>query len=202
MNRVNHLLRRVPVWPVYVVGACYAPLLLYMGATGALGVEPIRELERALGQFALKLLLAGLAITPLRRHVGLNLLRFRRAVGLLAFFYVALHLAVWLVLDVQDPALIWADIAKRPYVTIGMTAFALLVPLAVTSNDRALRRMGAAAWRRLHRLVYPAVVLGAVHYAILVKGFPFKPLVYLAVLALLLGLRVRLAAPARRARAD
>ena len=142
--------------------------------------------------------IAGLAITPLRRHLGINLLRFRRAVGLLAFTYVGLHLAVWLVLDVQDAARIWADIVKRPYVTVGVTAFLLMIPLAVTSNDLSVRRLGSR-WRRLHRLVYPAAVLGAVHFIWLSKGLQIEPLLYLAAILLLLALRLRLPRAARRA---
>lgn len=196
---LNGRLRQVPVWPVYLTGAAWALFLFYRGATGGLGVEPIRALELELGRIGIKLLILGLAITPLRRYFGLNLMRFRRAIGVLAFFYVALHLLVWLVLDVQDPARIWADIVKRPYVTVGMAAFVLLVPLAATSNDRSVRWLGALRWRRLHRLVYPAVVLGAIHFAILVKGLPIRPSIYLAVIIFLLALRLRAGALLRRA---
>lgn len=189
LNRVNHELRRIPVRAVYAVGALYPPILLYMGATGGLGVEPIKALERELGETALNLLVFGLAITPLRRFAGLNLIRFRRSIGVLTFAYVSLHLLVWLVLDVQSPAAIWADIVKRPYVTVGMAGFLLLLPLGLTSNDRSLRRMGAVAWRKLHRLVYPAVLVAAAHYVMLVKGFPYEPLIYSTVIALLLASR-------------
>ncbi|MFC3119212.1 protein-methionine-sulfoxide reductase heme-binding subunit MsrQ [Jhaorihella thermophila] len=188
---INDRLRRIPIWAVYLCGGLYAPYLFWQGATGGLGVEPIRELERALGLFALKLLVAGLAISPARRLAGVNLLRFRRAVGLLAFGYVCVHLLVWLVLDVQSLPLIWADIVKRPYVTIGMAAFVLLIPLAATSNDRSLRRLGPVRWRRLHRLVYPAVLLAGLHYATLVKGLPIQPIAWLAAISFLLMLRLR-----------
>ena len=195
-DRLNSLLRRVPVWVVYVAGMLPAPILLYMGAVGALGVEPIKALEHELGELALKFLVAGLAVTPLRRFAGINLLKFRRAIGLIAFYYVSCHLLVWLVLDVQLPSQIWADIVKRPYITVGMAAFVLLTPLAVTSNNLSLRRMGPVAWRRLHKLVYPAVILGAVHYVMLGKGFQIEPLIYLAIiLGLLLA---RLPKPSRR----
>lgn len=196
---LNGRFRQVPVWLVYLTGAAWAPLLFYRGATGGLGVEPIRALELELGRIGIKLLILGLAITPLRRYLGLNLMKFRRAIGVLAFSYVALHLLVWLVLDVQDPARIWADIVKRPYVTIGMAAFLLLVPLAGTSNGWSLRRLGALRWRRLHRLVYPAVVLGAIHFTILVKGLPIRPSIYFAIIIFLLALRLRPGALLRRA---
>ncbi|GHF32653.1 protein-methionine-sulfoxide reductase heme-binding subunit MsrQ [Seohaeicola zhoushanensis] len=188
-DQANALLRRVPVWLVYIVCMAGAPWLFWLGVSGGLGPEPVKGLERELGELALKFLVAGLAVTPLRRFLGLNLMRFRRAIGLVTFFYVCCHLLVWLVLDVQLLAQIWADIVKRPYITVGMAAFVLLVPLAVTSNNRSVRRLGPA-WRRLHRLVYPAAILGGVHYLMLAKGFRIEPLVYLALIAGLLLLRL------------
>jgi len=188
MQAVNQILRKIPVWGVYLVGALPAPWLLYLAMTGGLGVEPIKALEHELGELALQLLIVGLAITPLRRHVGLNLMKFRRAIGVLTFAYVSLHLVVWLVLDVQLPSQIWADIVKRPYITVGMAAFLMLLPLAVTSNNWSVRRLGSS-WRKLHRLVYPAALLGALHYVMLAKGFQIEPLIYLAIIAGLLVLR-------------
>ena len=195
---INGAVRRVPVWVLWIGGLVPALWFFYLGLTGGLGAEPIKALEHELGLVALQLVVAGLAITPLRRHLGINLLRFRRAVGLLAFTYVGLHLAVWLFLDVQDAARIGADIVKRPYVTLGFAAFVLMIPLAVTSIDLALRRLGPR-WRRLHRLVYPAAVLGAVHFVWLAKGFQIEPLLYLATILVLLALRVRLSWWMRRA---
>jgi sulfoxide reductase heme-binding subunit YedZ len=188
-DRINALARHVPTWVVYILYALPAPALVYMGATGGLGAEPIKALERELGEIALQLLIIGLCITPLRRYLGVNLIRFRRAIGLLAFFYVALHLLVWLVLDVQVLSQIWADILKRPYVTIGMAAFVLMIPLAVTSNNRAVRWLGPR-WRLLHRLTYGVAILGAVHFIWLSKGFQLEPLLYLAVILALLALRL------------
>ena len=186
---MNGYLRRVPVWLVYTVGVLPVPIWLWLGINGQLGIDPVKEIEHRLGELALQTLLVCLAITPLRRYARLNLMKFRRAIGVLAFYYVTCHLLVWLVLDVQIPAQIWADILKRPYVTVGMAAFALLLPLAVTSNNWSVRRLGNA-WRRLHRLVYPAVLLGSIHYLMLVKGFQFEPLIYLGMVLLLLGLRL------------
>jgi sulfoxide reductase heme-binding subunit YedZ len=196
-ERVNSAVRRVPVWLIYVAGLLPAPWFLYLGLTGGLGVEPIKALEHELGLFALQLLVAGLAITPLRRFAGVNLIRFRRAVGVLAFTYVALHLLVWLVLDVQDPARIWADIVKRPYITIGMVGFVLLLPLAMTSNNWSVRRLGPN-WRQLHKLTYIVVLLGAVHFVMLSKGFQLEPLAYLAAILILLALRLPFGAMTRR----
>ena len=189
MDRLNQYARKLPTWVVYLVGVLPAPWLFYQGLTGGLGVEPIKALEHEYGELALQLLLAGLAITPLRRHAGLNLLRFRRAIGLLAFFYVTCHLLVWLVLDVQILSQIWADILKRPYITIGMIGFLVMLPLAITSNNASVRRLGAV-WRKLHRLTYAAVLLGAIHFVMLVKGFQIEPLIYLAVALGLLAFRL------------
>ncbi|SFE36677.1 protein-methionine-sulfoxide reductase heme-binding subunit MsrQ [Roseivivax sediminis] len=192
-GRLNDALRRVPVWPLYIAGAVPPLWWLWLGLTGGLGVEPIEALEHRLGELALQVLIAGLCVTPLRRHLGVNLIRFRRALGILAFSYVLLHLLVWLALDVQIPAQIWADIAKRPYITVGMAGFVLLLPLVATSNDRAVRWLGPR-WRRLHRLTYLAVLLGAIHYVMLAKGFQIEPLLYLGGIVVLLALRL----PVRR----
>lgn len=189
IDHVNATARRLPTWVVYIVCALPAPWLLYLGITGGLGVEPIKELEHRLGELAIQFLVAGLAITPLRRHVGLNLMKFRRAVGLITFYYVTLHLATWLFLDVQIMSQIWADILKRPYITVGMLAFLLMLPLALTSNDWSVRRLGPT-WRQLHKLVYFAAILGALHFMWLAKGFQLEPLMYLAAIVVLLALRV------------
>ncbi len=194
---MNDAARRLPVWPFYILCALPPVWFLYLGLTGGLGVEPIKALEHRLGELALQFLVAGLAITPLRRHVGFNLIRFRRLVGLAAFYYLSLHLLVWLVLDVQMVEQIWADIVKRPYITVGMAGFVLLIPLAVTSNLWSIRRLGTG-WHRLHRLVYPAVLLGGLHYVMLVKGFQIEPLIYMGAVLVLLALRIR---PARRRQA-
>lgn len=196
VERVNKAVRAVPTWALYVLGTAHIGWLFWLGLTGGLGVEPIKALEHAYGETGLKLLVAVLAVTPLRRHVGINLLKFRRALGLLTFTYICAHLLVWLVLDVQMVSQIWADIVKRPYITIGMAGFVLMIPLAITSNNRMIRRMGAA-WRRLHKLTYIVAVLGAVHFVMLVKGFQVEPLVYLALILALLALRYRPTAVSR-----
>lgn len=189
VETLNPALRRIPTWPLYILCMLPAPWLVYLGATGGLGVEPIKALEHELGQLALKFLVASLAITPLRRFTGLNLIKFRRAIGLIAFYYVFCHLLVWLFLDVQILSEIWADIVKRPYITIGMAGFACLIPLAATSNNWSVRKLGPR-WRSLHKLTYAAVLLGGVHYVMLVKGFQLEPWVYLATIVALLALRL------------
>ncbi|MBC7139957.1 MAG: protein-methionine-sulfoxide reductase heme-binding subunit MsrQ [Defluviimonas sp.] len=190
-GRINGALRRVPVRAVYLLGALPAIWLFGQAATNTLGIDPVREIEHRLGELGLQFIVGGLAITPLRRIAGINLLRFRRAIGLIAFFYVLAHLAAWIVLDM---GLLWrqalADIVKRPYITIGMAGFVLLLPLALTSNNWSIRKLGGARWRMLHRLVYPAALAGGVHYLWLVKAWPVEPLLYLGGIALLLAARV------------
>jgi sulfoxide reductase heme-binding subunit YedZ len=174
---------------IYIVGVVPAVWYFYAGINNQLGADPLNVLERALGLWALRLLVAGLAITPLRRLGGPNLIRYRRAIGLLAFYYAALHLTTYLVLDQGlDLAAIWADIVKRPYITVGMLAFIVLVPLAVTSNGPSIRRLGAR-WNSLHRLVYVAAAAGALHFIMLVKVWPLEPLLYAALVAGLLLFR-------------
>ncbi|HBU54675.1 protein-methionine-sulfoxide reductase heme-binding subunit MsrQ [Sulfitobacter pontiacus] len=189
IDRLNTIARRVPTWVVYIVGLLPIPWLLFQAQTGGLGAEPIKALEKELGLLALQLLIAGLVITPARRYLRLNLIKFRRALGLLAFIYVSLHLLVWLVLDVGILSQIWADILKRPYITIGMAGFACLVPLAATSNNFSIRKLGAT-WRKLHRLTYLAAILAGVHFIWLVKGFQIEPLLYMAAILALLLLRL------------
>ncbi len=144
-----------------------------------------------MGELGLKVLIATLAITPLRKFAGLNLIKFRRALGLIGFAYIFLHLLVWLVLDVQIVSQIIKDILKRPYITIGMAGFVMMLPLAVTSNNWSIRKLGSK-WRGLHKLFYPAILLGAVHFVMLVKGWQVEPLVYLAIVVALLATRVKM----------
>ena len=186
------MLGSVPVRrAIYIAGITPAVWTFYLGVMDQLGADPQNVLERTLGLWALRFLIATLAITPLRRLGGPNLVRYRRAVGLLAFYYASLHLTTYLVLDKNlDLAAVWADIVKRPYITIGMLAFAILLPLAVTSNGPMIRRLGAQAWQRLHKLVYVAAAGAALHFIMLVKAWPPEPLIYAAIVAVLLGYRL------------
>jgi len=186
---INKWARKVPTWVVYIVLFLPAPWMFYLGLTGGLGPEPINALEREYGELALKLVVASLCITPLRNSFRLNLIKFRRAVGLMAFLYVTLHLCVWLFLDVQIVSQIVGDILKRPYVTIGMAAFLLMVPLAVTSNNWSIRNMGPG-WNKLHRLSYVAAILGGVHFIWLSRGIQLEPLIYMAIIIGLVSVRV------------
>lgn len=190
MDRINTLARRVPTWIVYLLGLVPLGLLVWGAIFGGIGPDPVKAIERGLGLRGLQFLLASLAITPLRR-VGLNLLRFRRALGLLAFLYIALHLTAWVWLDM---GLRWsemlADLTRRPFVIIGMIGFVVLVPLAATSWNGAIRRMGAMAWNRLHKLAYLAILAGTVHYILLSKVWTGNLVIYSLLAIGLLGLRL------------
>ena len=190
MDWLNAQARRVPTWVVYLLGLVPLGVLIWGAIFGGLGPDPVKAIERGLGERGLQFLLASLAITPLRR-LGLNLLRFRRALGLLSFIYVSLHLVAWVWLDM---GLRWgemlADLTKRPFVILGMIGFLVMIPLAATSWNGAIRRMGAAAWGRLHKLAYVAILAGAVHLALLSKVWTGEVLLYLGLTLGLLALRL------------
>jgi methionine sulfoxide reductase heme-binding subunit len=182
---------RIPKLVVYIAGFVPAAWSFYLGAVDALGPEPINALERSLGLWALRFLLASLAVTPLRQIFGVDLIRYRRALGLLAFYYASLHLWVYASFDHgYGWSEIVADVVKHPYIAFGMLAFVILAPLALTSNNIAIARMGAGAWTRLHRLVYLAVTAAPLLFLLLVKSWPLEPIAYAALAAGLLGLRL------------
>jgi sulfoxide reductase heme-binding subunit YedZ len=186
---------------IYIVGMTPAIFTFYLGLTDALGADPQKTLERTLGLWALRFLIATLAISPLRQIGGPNLIRYRRAIGLLAFYYAVMHLSVYVLLDQGlDWSAIWADIVKRPFITVGMLAFTLLVPLAVTSNNTMIRRLGGAVWNRLHRLVYVAAALAVLHFVMLVKSWTPELALYVALIAGLLVFRLVAAVRKRRRR--
>ena len=188
---INGALRKLPAWTVYIVCTIYVAwqFWLALNRMGPYFAEPINILERAYGELGLKLLVLGLLVTPLRRWTRVNLIKFRRAIGVSAFFLVLAHFCVWALLDVQTWERVWTEIVKRPYVTVGMFAFLMLIPLALTSNNKAVRKLGPIRWRRLHKLTYPAAILAGVHYLWLVKGFQVEPIIYLTIILTLVLLR-------------
>ncbi len=191
IDRLNSALRRVPAWLIYIVFAAWTGWEFWKALTGAgpYAVEPINVLERTYGEMALKLLVVGLLVTPLRRWFSINLMKFRRAIGVTAFFLVLAHFLVFAVLDVQSLERVWTEIIKRPYVTVGMLSFVGLIPLAMTSNNWSVRKIGAAGWRKLHKLTYPVAVFAAVHYLWLAKGFQLEPVIYTAIIVGLIAWR-------------
>ncbi len=174
--------------------ACLSPvaLLIVKAMRNDLGANPIEYITHATGDWTLRLLLVTLAVTPLRKILNQpELIRFRRLLGLFAFFYASLHLMIWVSLDkFFDPGEMWADIVKRRFITAGMFAFALLVPLALTSTKGWIRRLGGRKWHRLHQLVYLSAIAGVVHYYWLVKSDIRLPALYGAVLLVLLAWRI------------
>lgn len=193
-----------------VFAACLVPLalLVWRGFAGGLGANPIEYITHATGWWTLSFLLITLLVTPLRRLTNLNwLLRLRRMLGLFAFFYVCLHFTTYIWLDqFFDWMGIVKDIAKRPFITVGFSAFVLLTPLAATSTNRMVKRLGARRWQLLHRLVYVIPSLGVVHYWWLVKKDITEPVIFAVLLSVLLGARlvwrVRRPAPMRAGQAQ
>ena len=175
-------------------GACLLPpgALLYQFQTDNLGANPIDYVTRTLGDWTLRILLASLSLTPLRLLCKISWqMHLRRLLGLFAFFYACLHFSVWIVLDhFFDWEQMIPDILKRPYITVGVLALTLLVPLAATSTTRAVKRLGGANWRRLHKLVYVVGVLGVLHYLWLAKKGVNGPFIYAGVLGVLLSIRL------------
>jgi sulfoxide reductase heme-binding subunit YedZ len=186
--------RRLALEKLVVFAAALAPLvaLVVDALHQDLGANPVEEMTHRTGDWALRLLLLTLAVTPVRRLTGWRRpLLFRRMLGLFAFAYAIAHFLVYLIFDqgltVKDTA---ADIAKRPFITVGFAALLLMTPLAITSTEHMLRQLGARRWRQLHRLTYVCAVLGVVHYWWLVKADITAPAAYAAVLAILLGVRL------------
>ena len=186
---INRGLRKIPTWVLYLILLIPGLLTIVAGLTDNLGPEPINELEEELGEFALKLLILGLAVSPLLHFTRINLVRFRRAIGVMAFAYVTAHFLVWFLLDLPALNQIWTEIVNRPYVTAGFAGFIVMIPLALTSNDWSVRRLGRF-WRVLHRLTYLAAILAGAHFIMLSKGFDVEALAHMAVILAFLALRV------------
>ncbi len=166
--------------------------LSYALISDQLGANPIEAITRDTGVWALRFIMVTLFISPLRKLTGINeFIRFRRMLGLFAFFYASLHMLLYLGLDqFFDLHEIWLDIVKRPFITIGFISFILLIPLTITSTDKMIKRLGGRRWKKLHYLIYLIVVLSCVHFYMLVKQDKTEPLIYLLIAILLLGFRV------------
>jgi sulfoxide reductase heme-binding subunit YedZ len=173
---------------------CLLPLaaLGWQALHGELTANPIEFITHATGDWTLRFLIITLCVTPFRKILSLpELIRFRRMLGLFAFFYACLHFTTYIWLDkFFDLPEMWKDIAKRKYITVGFTAFLLLVPLAVTSTAGWIRRLGGKRWQLLHRLIYFSATLGVIHYYWLVKSAVIRPLTYAAIVAILLVWRL------------
>ncbi len=194
--------RPVSVWMLYVVGLVPAIWCFYLGASGNLGADPVKTFEHSLGLWALRFIILTIAVSPLRDLGGPNLIRYRRALGLLSFYYVAMHFVVYLFLDqALSLTAVFADIMKRRFIMLGMASLLLLVPLALTSNKFSIKRLGRS-WSRLHKLVYIVSILVGLHYALSTKVLAVGHYFYLVLIGALLTFRVvRLVRPRSRKRA-
>jgi methionine sulfoxide reductase heme-binding subunit len=183
---INQTARRIPAWVIYLAGLALAIWTIYAALATP---DPAKVLERDLGTRGLQILIATLCITPLRWG-GINLLKYRRALGLMGFMFITLHLLTWSVLDL---GLRWdvilTDLTKRPYIIIGFVAFLALSPLALTSNNMSIKRLGGLRWRRLHWLAYPATLAGAVHFVMIGKVYTLESALYFAIVTALLAAR-------------
>ena len=190
MNREQRV-RWVMKPAVFVLSLVPFGLLIWWAFNDGLGANPVEFITHHTGRWGLRFLIITLCVTPLRKLSGWNsLVRIRRMLGLFAFFYLCLHFLTYLVLDAEfSLGYIVEDVAKRLYITAGFTGFCLLIPLAATSTNGMVRRLGGKRWQQLHRLIYPAVLAGCLHFLWLVKADVREPLIYLSIVLVLLLLR-------------
>ena len=186
---VRASVRRLRSWHIYV--SLLVPLLFltYDLLSGRLGVDPMRAIEKSLGVTAIYILILTLCITPFSVLTGINFIRFRRAFGLMSIFYIILHFSTWLLLDMQ---LRWVEIAesltRKPFIVFGMMGFLLLIPLAATSNNYSMKRLGKY-WPKLHKLIYAAIILGGIHYLMMEKTLQNDAIITFIIIIALISLR-------------
>ena len=186
---VKASVRRLRSWHIYV--SLLVPLLFltYDLLSGRLGVDPMRAIEKSLGVTAIYILILTLCITPFSTLTGINFIRFRRAFGLMSFFYIILHFSTWLFLDMQ---LRWVEIVesltRKPFIVFGMMGFLLLIPLAATSNNYSMKRLGKY-WQKLHKLIYVAIILGGIHYLMMEKTLQNDAIITFIIIIALISLR-------------
>ena len=178
------------IWALYILGLCPGLWYFYLAATGGLGFNPVKDFEHLLGIWALRFLCLGLLVTPLRDLLNINLIAYRRALGLLAFYYVLAHFAVYLTLD---RGLVFSsiigDVLRRPYIMFGMAGLAMLLPLALTSNRWSIRKLGSR-WNTLHKLAYLVLIAAVLHFVLARKSLTLEPAFYITITILLLGYRL------------
>ena len=186
---VRASVRRLRSWHIYV--SLLVPLLFlaYDLLSGRVGVDPMRAIEKSLGITAIYILILTLCITPFSTLTGINFIRFRRAFGLMSFFYIILHFSTWLLLDMQ---LRWVEIVesltRKPFIVFGMMGFLLLIPLAATSNNYSMKRLGKY-WPKLHKLIYVAIILGGIHYLMMEKTLQNDAIITFIIIIVLISLR-------------
>ncbi|MFP3541875.1 protein-methionine-sulfoxide reductase heme-binding subunit MsrQ [Rhizobium sp. SIMBA_035] len=174
------------VWALYAIGLLPAAWTFYLGASDQLGADPVKTFELFLGLWTIRFLILTLAVSPVRDLLGWNYLRYRRALGLLTFYYALMHFTVYMVLDqALDLSAVLDDVLKRPFIMFGMAGLALLVPLAVTSNNFSIRKMGMK-WIWLHKLIYIIAAAGALHFALSTKILDLEQYIYVGLIILLI----------------
>ena len=174
------------VWALYAAGLLPAAWTFYLGATDQLGADPVKTFELFLGVWTIRFLILTLAVSPARDLLGWNYLRYRRALGLLTFYYALMHFTVYMVLDqAMDLSAVVDDVLKRPFIMFGMAGLALLVPLAVTSNNFSIRKMGMK-WIWLHKLIYIVAAAGALHFALSTKILDLEQYIYVGLIILMI----------------
>lgn len=186
---VRASVRRLRTWHIYVSLLVPLLFLVYDLLGSRLGVDPMRSIEKSLGITAIYILILTLCITPFSTLTGINFIRFRRAFGLMSFFYIILHFSTWLFLDMQ---LRWVEIVesltRKPFIVFGMMGFLLLIPLAATSNNYSMKRLGKY-WPKLHKLIYAAIILGGVHYLMMEKTLQNDAIITFIIIIVLISLR-------------
>jgi sulfoxide reductase heme-binding subunit YedZ len=175
---------------IYFIATLPALFLVYRVFSGSLGIDPVKKLEHELGLLTIQFLILTLVISPVRDLFRINLVKYRRSLGLMTFFYAFSHFSVWMLLDIQ---LLWdeliADILKRPYITFGFLSLLGFIPLALTSNAISIRRFGILPWRRLHSLIYPASFLAGLHFVMVKKVWELESSIYFVIIITLLIFR-------------
>jgi sulfoxide reductase heme-binding subunit YedZ len=187
---ISNKTRKVKLRYLYLFLTLPAILLIVELLFGKLGVDPMREIEKELGETALKLLIVTLSLSPISKLTSINFIRFRRSIGLMSFFYICLHFLTWLILDMQlrwDEVII--SITKKPFILLGMISFILLIPLAITSNKYFMMKLGNA-WSKLHRIVYLAIFFAGIHFLMMAKTIELNAVIYFLIILLLLSLRL------------
>lgn len=185
---MRRALKHIPAFPIYICVLGWAAWYFYTGATGGLGPDPAKVIEHQYGRVALYLLLGALAITPMRRYIGINLFKYRRAMGVSAGLLTLFHVAVWLVLDMQDIGKAIEEALKRRHLIFGLVAALLMMPLLLTSNHMSVRRLGRI-WNHLHKLAYAILPLAAIHYLLANKTIETEAALLLGIAILWLVLR-------------
>lgn len=189
------------IWALYIVGLAPGIWYFYLAATGGLGFNPVKDFEHLLGIWGLRFLCLGLCITPMRDLFNVNLIAYRRALGLIAFYYVLAHFAVYIILDRGLVfSSILGDVLKRPYIMFGMAGLVMLIPLALTSNRWSIRNLGSR-WNTLHKLSYFVLIAGILHFVLARKSLTLEPVFYISVMLILLGYRAARPAIMNRKRA-